>query len=68
MYSLYFIAKNNLKKKKSDAAVLTGLIILAALLLYIGISTLSNMGKVVNKTYELTNAADWYMLNSAAAV
>lgn len=68
MYSLYFIAKNNLKKKKSDAAVLTGLIILAALLLYIGISTLSNMGKVVNKAYELTNAADWYMLNSAAAV
>lgn len=68
MYSLYFIAKNNLKKKKSDAVVLTGLITLAALLLYIGISTLSNMDKVVNKAYERTNTADWYMMNSAPAV
>lgn len=68
MYSLYFIAKNNLKKKKSDAAVLTGLITLVALLLYIGISALSHMGKVVNKAYELTNAADWYMVNAEYAV
>lgn len=68
MYSLYFIAKNNLKKKKSDAAVLTGLIALAALLLYIGISVLSNMGKVVNTAYGRTNTADWYMLNHEMAV
>ena len=67
MYSLYFIAKNNLKKKKSDAFVLTGLITLSALLLYISISTLSNMGKVVEKAYELTNTADWYMLTSETA-
>ena len=67
MYSLYFIAKNNLKKKKSDVAVLTGLITLAVLLLYIGISAFFHMEKVVNKAYELTNTADWYTLTSAKA-
>lgn len=67
MYSLYFIAKNNLKKKKSDAAILTGLITLAVLLLYIGISSFFHMEKVVNKAYELTNTADYYALTSAKA-
>lgn len=67
MYSLYFIAKNNLKKKKSDVAVLTGLITIAVLFLYVSISVLSNMEEVVNKVYELTNAADWYALNIETA-
>lgn len=67
MYSLYFIARNNLKKKKSDVVVLTGLITLAALLLYISVFVLSNIGKVVDKAYELTNAADWYSLNTETA-
>lgn len=64
MYPLYFIAKNNIKKMKNDAAAITGLIALAVFLLYTSISTLSRMGKVVDKAYELTNAADWYMLTS----
>lgn len=64
MYSLYFIAKNNLKKKKSDVAVLTGMIMLAALLLYVGISVLTNMESVVNTAYDMNRSADWYWMNS----
>lgn len=58
MYRLFFIAKNNLKKKKSDVIVLTFLTLLAATLLYISISAVTNTGKVLDKVYEETNGAD----------
>ncbi len=68
MYRLYFIAKNNIKKKKSDVIVLTGLIALAVFVLYISLSVLSRMGDVVDAAYEACNSADWYMLNSEESV
>lgn len=68
MYRLYFIAKNNIKKKKSDVFVLIGLITLAVLILYISISVLSRMGDVADAAYEACNSADWYMVNSAESV
>lgn len=68
MYRLYFIAKNNMKKKKSDVAVLIGLIALAVLILYISLSVLSRMGDVVDTAYEACNSADWYMVNDAESV
>lgn len=61
MYRLYFIAKNNLKKKKSDAVVLTGLITLAVMMMYISITVLMGGNKMLDKVYEKTNAMDWHL-------
>lgn len=58
MYRLLFIAKNNLKKKKSDVIVLAFLTMLAAALLYISISAITNTGNVLDKVYEEANGAD----------
>lgn len=58
MYRLFFIAKNNLKKKKSDVVVLTFLTMLAVTLLYISIAARTNTGKVLDRVYEDTNGAD----------
>lgn len=63
MYRCLFIARNNLKKKKGDVIVLTGLIAMAVLLLYVSINALVNMEKVVDKLYEECNTADYYMFN-----
>ena len=63
MYRSFFIAKNNLKKKKGDAMVLSALIAIAALLLYVSLHASMNMGKVVDQLYEICQTADWYMLN-----
>lgn len=62
MYRLFFVAKNNLKKKKSDVVVLTFLTMLAATLLYISISAMTNTGRVLDKVYEETNGADWIFI------
>lgn len=62
MYRLFFVAKHNLKKKKSDVVVLTFLIMLAATLLYISISALTNTGRVLDNVYEETNGADWIFI------
>lgn len=61
MYRLYFIAKNNLQKKKSDAFVLTGLIVLAVMMMYISITVLFGAGKRLDECYEKTNAFDWHI-------
>lgn len=62
MFRLFFIAKNNMKKKKSDVIVLTFLTMLAATLLYISISAMTNTGKVLDKVYEETNGADFIFI------
>lgn len=59
MYRLIFIAKNNLKKKKSDVAVLFFLTMLAALLLYVSISVLTRTGDVIQTAYDKYNSADF---------
>ena len=63
MYRSFFIARNNLKKKKGDAMVLSALIAIAVLLLYVSIQAFANMGKIVDNLYDQCQAADWYMLN-----
>lgn len=58
MYRLLFIARNNLKKKKSDVVVLVFLTMLAVTLLYVSNTALTNTGKVLDRVYEETNGAD----------
>ena len=58
MYTSFFIAKNNMKKKKSDVAVVTLLIILATMLLYISTSVLGNAGDVVENARRACNSSD----------
>lgn len=65
MYSLFLIAINNIKKKKSDVAVLFFLIILATLLLYASISILTNTSKVIDKKYEEFNTADFFYMTGS---
>lgn len=59
MYTSFFIAKNNMKKKKSDVAVITFLIILATMLLYISLSVLGNSESVVENAAKASNTADY---------
>ena len=65
MYRSLFIARNNLKKKKGDAAVLSILTAIAVLLLYVSLHAFMNMGKIVDRLYDKCHTADWYMLNLA---
>ncbi len=62
MYSLLFIAVNNIKKKKSNSFILLFLVTLAVLLLYVSISILTNTGKVMDKTYDKTHCADYFCM------
>jgi len=62
MYRLYFIAKNNLKKKKSDALVLTGLIMLAVMMMYISLSVLLGGGRMFEEIHEKINGMDWHLV------
>ncbi|MBQ4522311.1 MAG: ABC transporter permease [Lachnospiraceae bacterium] len=59
MYRLFFIAKNNLKKKKSDVFVLMCLVTLATMLLYISMTVLTNTNNVIDKAYDKYNTADY---------
>lgn len=68
MYRLIFIAKNNLKKKKSDVAVLFFLTMLAALLLYVSISVLTHTRDVIQTAYEKYNSADFLMASGCEEV
>jgi len=56
------IAKDNIKKKKGNAFILFLLVSLAVLLLYVGISVLSNMGNVIDSRNIATNGADYFLL------
>lgn len=64
MYSLFFIARNNLKKKKGDVAVLLFLIALAALLLYTSMSVLTGTPKIIQTAYENADTADFFFMTN----
>ena len=64
MYPLYFISRNNMKKKKGNIAVILLLIALATLLLYVSVSLLTSTGKVLDTLHEDTHAADWFCVSS----
>ena len=62
MYRLYFIAKNNLKKKKSDAFVLTGMIMLAVMMMYVSLSVLLGGSRRLDETHTKINGMDWHIV------
>lgn len=64
MGSLWFIAKNNMKKRKGDAIVLLFLMALAALLLYVSISVLTGTEKVIHEAYEAMHTPDWFYMTN----
>ncbi len=64
MGSLWFIAKNNIKKRKGDAIVLLFLVALAALLLYVSISVLTGTEKVIHEAYEAMHTPDWFYMTN----
>ncbi len=59
MYELFFIARNNLKKKKGDVAILFFLMLLSSLILYVSISVLTNMDHVLEQSHENFHGADF---------
>lgn len=59
MQTLFFIAKNNIKKKKGETGVLFFLIVLVTLLLYTSISVFSEMGTVLDKAYDSAHTSDF---------
>lgn len=64
MGSLWFIAKNNIKKKKGDTVVLLFLTALAALLLYVSISVLTGTERVIEEAYEAMHTPDWFYMTN----
>lgn len=64
MGSLWFIAKNNMKKKKGDTIVLLFLAALTALLLYVSISVLTGTEKVIDEAYEAMHTPDWFYMTN----
>lgn len=65
MYTSFFIAKHNMRKKKSDVVIITFLIMIATMLLYISISALGNTEKVINNSAYACNTADHVYFTSA---
>lgn len=64
---LLLIAKDNIKKKKGNAFILFLLIALAVLLLYTGISVLSNLGVVIDNRNAATNGADYFLFTTSTS-
>ncbi|MBD5510263.1 MAG: ABC transporter permease [Lachnospiraceae bacterium] len=64
MGSLWFIAKNNMKKRKGAAIVLLFLMALVALLLYVSISVLTGTEKVIDEAYEAMHTPDWFYMTN----
>lgn len=65
MYSLFFIAKNNLRKKKNDVIVLLLLIALAAFLFYNSVLVLNGINRVLDTAYEKAHTADMILITDA---
>lgn len=64
MGSLWFIAKNNMKRKKGDVIVLFFLMALAVLLLYVSISVLTGTEKVIDEAYDAMHTPDWFYMTN----
>ncbi len=58
MYRFFFIAKNNIKKQKSDMITFFILSSLSALFIFISASFLADTGKVIDTNREKINSAD----------
>ncbi len=64
MRALFFIAIQNMKKKKGDVIVFFLLIALAALLFYTSISVFSGLNKVLDRAYEKAHTADFFYMSN----
>ena len=62
---LLLIALDNIKKKKGNAFILFFLITVAVMLLYVGISSLTNMGHVIDKRNKLVKGADYFLFTTS---
>lgn len=62
MYRFFFIAKNNIKKQKSDMITFFILSALSSLFIFISASFLADTGKVIDTNMEKINAADIFII------
>ena len=60
MYHIFFIAKNNAKKQKGDIITLGVLSLLAAFMLYSGLSVLVGLGGVMDESASVHNTSHVY--------
>ncbi|MBP5655282.1 MAG: hypothetical protein J6X33_07170 [Clostridiales bacterium] len=60
MYHIFFIAKNNAKKQKGDIITLAVLALLAAFMLYSGVSVLAGLGSVMDTSADVHNTSHVY--------
>lgn len=66
MKALFLIAKDNIKKKKADTIIMLLLISIATMFLYVGISVLGNIDKMVDKRNEVNNGADFLYITASS--
>ncbi len=64
MKALWFVAIQNLKKKKGDVVVLFFVIALATVLLYTSLSVFLGMDKVIDNAYERAHTADLLFMSN----
>lgn len=63
---IWLIAVDNIKKRKGNAILLMIMISFAVMMLYIGISVLTNLEKNIDERNNLINGADFLLLSSNA--
>ncbi len=66
MYRMFFIARNNLARKKNDAATLLVLLMLSTVLLYISVSVLRCTPKVIDTAPEEAVTADFLYVSACS--
>jgi len=64
MYSLFFIAKNNIKKHKGEVAILFALIFLAALLMFSSLSLMLSEAEIINECDRKYHVSDLIVFTS----
>lgn len=62
---IWLIARTNIKKKKGNAILLFIMIAFAVMLLYVGISVLTNLYKNIDERNSLINGADFMLISSS---
>lgn len=67
MNALWFIIRNNIKKKKRDIGVLFFLIALAALLLYTSVSVFAGLNVTLDAAYDRAHTADLIYITGQCA-
>ena len=65
MKALFLIAKDNIKKKKTNAVIMILLIAIATMFLYVGISVIGNCNKVIDACNEKNNGADFFYFSES---